>query len=174
MPLSLLYNYYITKKRKEFTVDWNKLKAEYVAGGTSYRKLAKKYNVSFTTLQGVAKREKWCELRRQAQDKTDTKIVNTVANDIAKKSLKINDVADKLLDKISLLLEEVEGLDTQSIKHLTSSLKDLKDIKGIKSDIDLREQEARIDKLRKETKEEEQKDTSVEIIMDDEVDGYAN
>ena len=143
-------------------MDWNKLKAEYISGGTSYRKLAKKYKVSFTTLQGVAKREQWVELRRQAQDKCDTKIVNSVASDIAKKSVKINDVADKILDKISLLLDEFEGLDTQSIKHLTSSLKDIKDIKGIKSDIDLREQEARIDKLRKDA-EQEQKDAEIKI-----------
>ena len=154
-------------------MDWNIIKAEYISGGTSYRKLAKKYNVSFTTLQGVAKREQWVELRRQAQDKSDTKIVNSVASDIAKKSVKINDVADKLLDKISLLLDEFEGLDTQSIKHLTSSLKDIKDIKGLKSEIDLREQEARIDKLRKDA-EEKQKDTTVTVILGGEAEDYAN
>ena len=131
-------------------MDWNKLKAEYIAGGTSYRKLAAKYNVSFNTLTGVAIREGWANLRKQAQNKSTTKMVNSISEDIAKKSTKINDVADKLLNKISDLLDDFEGLDTQNIKHLTSSLKDLKDIKGIKSDIDLREQEARIDKLRKE------------------------
>ena len=154
-------------------MDWNKIKAEYISGGTSYRKLAKKYNVSFTTLQGVAKREQWVELRRQAQDKSDTKIVNSVASDIAKKSVKINDVADKLLDKISLLLDEFEGLDTQSIKHLTSSLKDIKDIKGLKSEIDLREQEARIDKLRKDAMTETV-DREIEVVMGEEADNYAN
>ena len=131
-------------------MDWNKLKAEYIAGGTSYRKLAQKYGVSFNTLQGIAKREKWCDLKRQAQDKSDTKMVNTIAKDISKNAVKINDVADKLLDKIVKLLDEFDGIDSQSIKQLASSLKDIKDIKGLKSDIDLREQEARIDKLRKD------------------------
>ena len=154
-------------------MDWNKLKAEYISGGTSYRKLAEKYKVSFTTLQGVAKREQWVELRRQAQDKSDTKIVNSVASDIAKKSIKINDVADKLLDKIILLLDEFEGIDSQSIKQLTSSLKDIKDIKGIKSDADMREQEARIDKLRKDAMTEST-DNEVEVIMGEEADSYAN
>ena len=131
-------------------MEWNKLKAEYIAGGTSYRKLAQKYDVSFNTLQGVAKREKWCELKRQAQDKSDTKLVNTIAKDISKNAVKINDVADKLLDKIVSILDEFDGLDSQSIKQLTSSLKDIKDIKGVKSEIDLKEQEARIEKLRKD------------------------
>jgi hypothetical protein len=131
-------------------VDWNEIKAEYIAGGTSYRKLAQKYNVSFNTIQGVAKREKWMELRNQAKDKSTTKMVNSIAKDISKNAVKINDVADKLLNKIVMLLDEVEGIDSQSIKQLTSSLKDIKDIKGVKSEIDIREQEARIDKLRKD------------------------
>ena len=131
-------------------MDWNKLKAEYIAGGTSYRKLAEKYDVSFAILRRVAEKEKWSKLKAQARHKADTKMVNTVANDIAKNSVKINDVADKLLDKIVLILDEFEGIDSQSIKQLTSSLKDIKEIKGVKSEIDLKEQNARIDKLRKD------------------------
>lgn len=139
-------------------MDWNKLKAEYIAGGTSYRKLAKKYDIEFHSLQRIATKEGWAKLKSQAKAKSETKMVETIAKDIAKKSTKINDVADKLLDKIILLLDEAEGLDTQSIKHLTSSLKDLKDVKGIKSDIDLREQEARIDKMRKDIDSNKQDD----------------
>ena len=154
-------------------MDWNKLKAEYIAGGTSYRKLAKKYNVSFNTLQGVARREKWCELKKQAEDKSTTKMVDSISKDIAKKSTKINDVADKLLDKIICLLDESELVDSQVIKQCTSALKDIKDIKGIKSDIDLREQEARIDKLRKDAMAEEQ-DNEIEVMMGEEADKYAD
>lgn len=130
-------------------MDWNKLKAEYIAGGTSYRKLAEKYGIDRNAVQRVAKREKWCDLKSQAKAKSETKMVNAIANDISKKSVKIDDVADKLLDKIIDLLDNFE-LDTQSIKHLTSSLKDIKDIKGVKSKLDIKEQEARIDKLRKD------------------------
>jgi uncharacterized protein YjcR len=131
-------------------VDWNVIKAEYIAGGTSYRKLAEKYNVSFNTIQGIAKQEKWVELRNQAKDKSTTKMVNSIAKGIAKNAVKINTVADKLLDKIIVLLDELEVADSQTIKQCTSALKDIKDIKGVKSEIDLKEQEARIDKLRKD------------------------
>lgn len=131
-------------------MDWNKIKAEYISGGTSYRKLADKYDVSFNTIQGIAKQEKWVELRNQAKDKSTTKMVNSIAKDIAKNAVKINTVADKLLDKIVTLLDELEVADSQTIKQCTSALKDIKDIKGVKSDIDLKEQEARIDKLRKD------------------------
>lgn len=154
-------------------MDWNKLKAEYIAGGTSYRKLAKKYDVSINTLSGVAIREKWAELKKQAQNKSTTKMVNTIAKDMSKNAVKINDVADKLLDKIVTLLDEFEGIDSQSIKQLTSSLKDIKDIKGIKSEIDIKEQEARIDKLRKDAMEEE-KDKTITVVMEGDIDIYGN
>jgi predicted regulator of amino acid metabolism with ACT domain len=157
-------------------VDWNKLKAEYIAGGTSYRKLAEKYKdegVTFNNLKLVAGKEGWTKLREQAKDKATTKIVNEVAKDISKKSVKINDVADKLLDKIVCLLDVSEFVDSQVIKQCTSALKDIKDIKGIKSDIDLREQEARIDKLRKDAMTENN-DTEIEVTMGKEVDEYAN
>ena len=130
-------------------MDWKEIKAEYIVGDTSYRKLAEKHGVSFSTLRGIAKREKWTDLKAQAQHNADTKLVETIGDDKGTHSVKINDVADKLLDKI-LSLVSGEGLGTQGLKHLTSALKDIKEIKGIKSDIDLREQNARIDKLRKE------------------------
>ena len=131
-------------------MDWEKLKAEYIAGGTSYRKLAAKYGVSFNSLQREARKHKWCELRKQVQDESTTKLVDSISSEIAETSKKLTDVADKLLDKISETLDSMPVICSQSIKHFTSALKDIKDIKGIKSDIDLREQEARIDKLRKD------------------------
>lgn len=74
----------------------------------------------------------------------------------AVRSAKIIDVAEKLLDKISSTIDAMDVIDSQSLKHFTSALKDLKDIKGFKSDIDLREQEARIRNLEKQAAAEEQ------------------
>lgn len=131
-------------------MDWNKIKAEYIAGGTSYRKLADKYGIPFSNLKNTAIKEGWVKLREQAKNKANTKMVNDVAKDISKNAVKINAVADKLLDKIVYILNISEGIDSQVIKQLTSSLKDIKEIKGVKSEIDLKEQNARIDKLRKD------------------------
>lgn len=154
-------------------MDWNKIKAEYIAGGTSYRKLAEKYSVSFNTLKGVAIREKWTELKEQADNRATTKIVKDVGNKNGTHSVKINDVADKLLDKIIEMLD-MEGLGSQSIRHLTSSLKDIKEIKGIKSEIDMKEQEARIDKLRKEIEGDDNTDRTITVTIEGDVKNYAN
>lgn len=130
-------------------MSWSKIKAEYIAGGTSYRKLAKKYGVSPTTLTKVAGREGWVEERHRAEIKKTSKIVDAVSAKEARKAVDIVDVADKLLDKISELAETMV-IDTSSLKQLTSALKDLKDIKGYKSAKDLEEQEARIARLQRD------------------------
>ena len=110
--------------------EWKRIKAEYIAGGTSYRKLVEKYGVKLSALRSVAEREKWVELKAQAQHKTDTKIVDTVSDKEADKATKIIETADKLLDKISELIDKVH--DTKGIKNISSALKDIKEIKGIK------------------------------------------
>lgn len=130
-------------------MDWNKLKAEYIAGGTSYRKLAEKYGIDRNKLQKRATAEHWPELKSRAKAKTESKIVDKISKDAAHRATKIVYVADKLLDKISEIID-IAACDTQSIKHLTSALKDLKEIKGYMSELDMQEQQARIDKLRKE------------------------
>ena len=147
-------------------MDWEKVKAEYIAGGTSYRKLAEKYGVSFSTLKDIAIREKWTDLKEQARNKANTNLVNSIGRNSAKRSVKINEVADKLLEKISNTLEMMDVVDSQSIKHFTSALKDIKDIKGIKSDIDLKEQEARIAKLQKDAEADADKNSSVSITIE--------
>jgi hypothetical protein len=154
-------------------VDWNKLKAEYIAGGTSYRKLAQKHGVSFDTLKIIAKKGKWYQLRQQADHKATTKMVDAVSENAVSLMAKLNEVADKLLDKISKQIDDSEVIMGQEIKHYTSALKDIKDIKGIKSDIDIDEQKARIAKLRHDV-EADEVDNTIEIVMGEDVSKYAN
>lgn len=147
-------------------MDWDKIKAEYIAGGIGYRKLAEKHGIPFSTLKRVAVKESWAKLKEQAKEKADTELANLIGKANAKKALKINDIADKLLEKISTTLDSLPVIDSQSIKHFTSALKDIKDIKGIKSELDLREQKARIDKLIKDAEDQKDKTTEVAVIFE--------
>jgi transposase-like protein len=153
--------------------DWNALKAEYIRGGTSYRKLAEKHGVSFNTLKTVAIREKWTDLRQQTSNTATTKLVDKIGGQQASRSAKILDVADKLLNKISITIDTMDVVDSQSLKHFTSALKDLKDIKGIKSEIDLKEQEARIAKLQKEAMADENQDKEIRVTIEGGLDEYS-
>ena len=142
-------------------MDWSKIKAEYISGGISYRNLAQKHGVSFNTLKDMAVREKWTELRTQAHNKATTKMVDVVSTQNAKIDDKYYKLVDMLFDKA----EEV--MVNTSIWQVSN----LKECKGVKSDADMREQEARIEKLRKEI-EGEQKDTNITITFGDEVKKY--
>ena len=144
--------------------DWNKIKAEYIAGGTSYRKLAEKYGISRSKLQAVATKENWVDLKSQTQAKTESKLVDSISDKESKKATNIIDVADKLVEKIYEMLS-ADVTNAQSIKSLTSALRDLKEIKGYKSDADMREQEARIAKLIKEAQDDSDEDIEVKVTM---------
>ena len=138
--------------------DYNQIKKEYISGGTSYRKLAAKYNIPFSNLKNIAIKEQWTHLREQAKNKTDTKMVNA----ISEKSAKIDDKYFRLVDKLMSKAEEtIENLDVWSvtaIKEMSTALKYLKECKGVKSEADMREQEARIKNLEKQAQEKNQDD----------------
>ena len=81
-------------------VDWEKIKAEYLAGGTSYRKLAEKHGVPRSTLEQRAKREQWTkqheDVKGKAEAKARRKIVTQRAADIAA----LDRVRSKLIRKL--------------------------------------------------------------------------
>ena len=154
-------------------MSWQKIKAEYAAGGVSLRKLSEKYGVSFSTIQKKSMEEKWGDLRKKSRRKTEEKIIDSVSSMEAEKAINIIDVADKLVGKIYEMLDHDATYNTQNIKNLTSALKDLKEIKGFKSEADMREQEARIAKLQKEAQEDDNTLTEIKVTFgsDDSEDG---
>ena len=152
-------------------MDWKRIKAEYIAGGTSYRKLAEKYGVSFNTLKTHAIDEQWHKLRQQANHKATTKMVEAVSEKEAERIDKIVDVADKLLNKIAEVIDLIS--DTQGLKHISSALKDIKDIKGFKSAADMREQEARIRNLEKQAEADNNTDNEIKVTIEGDLDIYS-
>ena len=137
---------------------WSKIRNEYISTKTSYRKLAEKYGVHYKTIADRGKKENWEGLRSQVSHKSLTKTIDRVSTSQADRTAKLMSVADTLLDRVKSLVEDNPELlmNTQSIKNLSGVLKDIKEVQMIKSDADLREQEARIAKLRKEAEKEEQ------------------
>jgi hypothetical protein len=94
---------------------------------------------------------------------------------ISKQNAKVDDTyfrcVYKLMRKAEELIDSTHIWQPTNLKDMATTMKYLKECKGVKSDIDLREQEARIDKLRKEV-EEEKKDTNINITFGDEVKKY--
>lgn len=176
------------------SADWNKIKTEYITTNTSYRKLSEKYGIHYKTIADKGKDEGWKDLRSQYTHSTLTKTLDVISNQQVDKLARIEGITDKLLMKLEQAVEELDmeiikkkvkvdnddGLevttetmeareggivDRAGLRHLTAALKDLKEIQMIKSELDRREQEARIAKLRREAEKEEDSGTEVVITF---------
>lgn len=183
-------------------VDWDAMRTEYIQGGVSYRELAAKYGVPFPTLADRARAEKWVELRKQAHDKAITKTVETVAKQNAKVDDRINRLANRLIDKLEKAVDELdvktvtmkttmktgaakvtteykkldkekEGpVDKGGLQQLTNTLRDLKAILDVRSELDRQEQEARIANLRRQAEKDDGAD-SVTVTLEGGLEDYA-
>lgn len=156
---------------------WKKIKTEYIAGNTSYRKLAEKYEVSLTTLQRTAKKEKWLDLRRQAESKAATKIVEIESDKQAERMRRLLSVSDKLLQAVEDAVEKFQAgellLEKGALKSLSGAIKDIKDIQSIKSELDIEEQKARIAILKKQAEADSQVDKDITVTIVGDLDDYS-
>lgn len=148
-------------------MDWNRIKAEYIAGGTSYRKLAAKYGVPFSNLKNIAIKEQWTQLREQAKNRTTTKLVENIGRQNAKIDDKYFRLVDKLMQKAEETMENTPVWTVNALKEMATAMRYLKECKGVKSEADIREQEARIAKLQKEASEEDNELQEIRVTFGD-------
>jgi len=88
-------------------VDWNAIRAEYIGGGTSYRKLAKKYGVSINVLSPRATVEGWVGMRKEAETKATAKALQKTADIAADNATIAARIRTKLLRKLE---REIDAL----------------------------------------------------------------
>ena len=154
--------------------DWQKIKTEYITTNTSYRKLAAKHGISYQAICRKSQDEHWGEQREQHMNKTVTKTLDKISKQQVDRAANLVSVADLLLAKVKSLVEsDAEVLsDTQSLKHISGVLKDIKEVQMIRSDADMREQEARIANLRKQA-ESEDDDNEIQVVFTGRAKEYA-
>lgn len=103
-------------------VDWLKIKAEYVNGNISLRKLATKVEVSYSQLAKVAAAEKWNEARENQRIKIESKQNQKIAEKIAEKEAnritRLLSLSDQLSDRIEQAIQE---LDRAQVTHKTKT-----------------------------------------------------
>lgn len=96
-------------------IDWNAIRAEYIGGGISQRKLAVKHGVSFNTLKDIANEEGWHDLREQAHNKATTTAQQKVASSAAENATIAAEVQKRLLMRLKRT-EEKFPMDATEIK----------------------------------------------------------
>lgn len=153
---------------------WNTLKAEYISSDISLRGLEKKYGVPFSQIQKRAKLGGWKEIKDEVKSKSLQKSVDLISDFKAEECTRAFRIASKVMDKLEQIVENIDTSDeyaTKNLKSITSAIKDLKEIGVFRSDLDRAEQEARINKLRKDA-EEESKETTINVVFEGEMDEY--
>lgn len=170
--------YFLSMQKKSKAVSqsaWREIKTEYVETDISLRALEKKYGIPFSAIREKSVKEDWKRLREERKDAVyqnqKSKLDEMKAdNDSTVRAFKI---AFSLLDKIEESVAVIDPADTSSIKQLTTSLKDLKEIGVFRARLDEEEQKARILKLQKEVKNDEEQ-TKIEVTFASGVDDYAD
>lgn len=147
-------------------LDWNQLREEYIADeSTSYRKLAEKYGVGIATICKRAKAEGWASQREQVKNKTIAKSIEKLSSNRAAAVGKYDKMVGSMVNKLERAIEAVDPKDTTAIRRLTASLCDIRELLGVKSEADSREQEARIANLRKQADKEDDTASEIEITF---------
>lgn len=154
--------------------DWSKIKTEYITDpDASYRDLSQKYGVHYTNIAKRASKEGWQQLRKQQATETQTKMVEAVERGKIDRAAKLLDASDLLLRKVVERIEAVDALKigSQELRHLSATIRDLKEIQMIRSELDIREQEERIEKLRREAQQEQNREP-IQVIIGDGLEDY--
>lgn len=152
--------------------DWKKIKAEYITTDTSYRKLAQKYGIAESTIYARGGKEKWVEQKERHQSKTVAKTLDALSNKEADRAVRLMTVADKLLRKVEVLVDQEGPITANAIKNLSDALKNIRDTQMIRSEADMREQEARIRNLEKQAEQDNNKEP-IKVVIEKNLEEYS-
>lgn len=105
----------ITIGETENRVDWSAVRAEYIGGGISLRKLAKKHGLSETTVMKRAGAEGWNKLRKDAESKGTAKALQRTANAVADNATIAAEIKKRLLLRLKKI-EEKYPMDATEVR----------------------------------------------------------
>ena len=152
--------------------DWAKIEAEYITTDTSYRRLAEKYRVDQATIARKAKKEDWVSKRQHHVNETQAKVLAADTRKKVNRAAALNEAADLLLERTLNGIKAYKELPATAAKNYSDALKNIKEVHMIRSDEDIREQEARIAKLQKDAQDED-KSKSITIMLEGDLNRYA-
>ena len=131
-------------------INWDRIRAEYIAGSISQRKLAQKYKIPWSTLEKRAAREKWAEDRENARTIFTANAVQETANAVAENAIIAARIKEKLLRKLekeidalpdligsetrNSITEQSAGRDGKKAREVTKSFK-LRDLTAAYKDL---------------------------------------
>lgn len=134
--------------------DWQAIAEEYITGEISMRSLAVKYALPRSTLRSRAYREGWIE-RREAFQRAAAQAEDCTSSDPAAEETPLSPeravyeseifrVTDKLVRRAEEILDGPEAVGARELGELMRAIKNAKEIRMLRSELDEREQRARL------------------------------
>lgn len=102
-------------------IDWDAIKAAYIAGSMGYRELARTYNVDFATLGRRARTEGWVAERKRVREDGHAAAIDAITEQRARTLTAIMLGADRLTERIAQA-----AIDIDQARDLADAAKALK------------------------------------------------
>ena len=154
--------------------DWTAIASEYIEGEGSLRALAERHAIPWSTLRDRARRESWETRRREMRAANaensfrgerpaphEKPFRDDTAAPHEKDAERIFRVTDKLIQRAEEILDSGGEVGARELGELMRAIKNAKEIKMLRSALDEREQQARVQAL--EEKHEEAKSGTLRI-----------
>lgn len=103
-------------------MNWRKIKAEYIAGGISQRKLAEKYGVNRNLLMRIAQREKWKDKRDKAEAKALEAVEQKTAEETADNAVTLQRIKAKLLNRVETMIDNFPNTNAVEMRERIGSI----------------------------------------------------
>lgn len=133
-------------------INWDAIKAEYIAGGISQRELAKKHGITARMVSDHASRECWAKQRERCRAKAVAKAIDKVSTQKARSLANIMLAADKMADRLAANIDILDNArDTSDIaKALKYTIDTIHQVYGIQTPAQLHRQKMDEEKLKLE------------------------
>ena len=154
--------------------DWTAIASEYIEEEGSLRALAERHAIPWSTLRDRARRESWETRRREMRAANaensfrgerpaphEKPFRDDAAASHEKDAERIFRVTDKLIQRAEEILDSGGEVGARELGELMRAIKNAKEIKMLRSALDEREQQARVQAL--EEKHEEAKSGTLRI-----------
>lgn len=157
----------------EWTVHKSEIKEKYITSDRkpTLRELAREYGGNKDTIGRWVKEEDWDSQRESHIAKIETKVLQGDIQIKTKRAKKIARAADILLDGIIAGMGEGKPISPTAAKNYADAINGIKNIHMVRSEEDIEEQRARIDKLRREA-EKDDRSTCVTVVLEGDLSAY--
>lgn len=168
-------------------IDWDAIKAAYIAGSMGYRELARTYNVDFATLGRRARTEGWVAERKRVREDGHAAAIDAITEQRTRTLTAIMLGADRLTERIAQAAVDIDQARdlADAAKALKYAIDTIHVAYGIKTPAQLHrermdEERLKIDRERLEMERKRQQDAAsaddpvrIVIVQPGEVDGHA-